>query len=82
MSKKASKYFFKKEDKSTLLYKEDVISKIKEIYGEELSRVPREGLMRENGTRWINDPVFMNILNPLQHYMQGLQGLHGLRPLV
>lgn len=59
VSKKASKYFFEQEDKSTLLYKEGVISKIEEIHGEELSHVPREGLMRENGTWRILAPVFM-----------------------
>ena len=59
VSKKASKYFFEEENESTLLYKEGVISKIKEIYGEELRRVPREGLIRENGTSRIHGPVFM-----------------------
>jgi len=59
VSKKASKYFFEKEDKSTLYYKENVKPKVRELYKEELDRVPREGLTRENGTWWISDPVFV-----------------------
>lgn len=59
LKEKASKLFFEKENKASLYYKETISEKIKESYGEKLKEVPKEGLLRENGTWWIYDPVFV-----------------------
>lgn len=55
---KAIKYFFEKENDTSLYYKENIRGRIGELYGEELSAIPKKGLLRENGTWWISKPVF------------------------
>lgn len=59
LSKKASSYFFEKGDETSLYYKEKIRDKINELYGEQLKAVPRDGLLRENGSWWISKPVFI-----------------------
>ena len=53
------KYFFEKENDTSLYYKENIGEKIRESYGEELISVTKKGLSRENGTWWIGSPVFI-----------------------
>ena len=55
----ASKYFFEPNDKNTLYYKENIGGQIQESYGEALSQVPRADLIRENGTWFIDGPIFV-----------------------
>lgn len=56
---KVGKLFFDAENKSGLYYKEKITDKIRALYGEQLKAVPKDGLLRENGTWWINSPVFI-----------------------
>jgi hypothetical protein len=58
-SEKAMKYFFQKDDLSTLYYRAKIREKIAEQYKKELLQVPKEPLMRESGTWWIAKPVFV-----------------------
>jgi len=55
---KAKKYFFEEENQDCLFYKEKIRARINSSYKQELEKIPREGLLRENGTWWINPPVF------------------------
>ena len=59
LSEKARKYFFEKENDASLYYKEHIRDKIMESYGQELGDIPKEGLLRENGTWLISVPVFV-----------------------
>lgn len=59
LTEKANNYFFVKDNDQTLYYKEDVGPKILDLYGEELDQVPRPELIRDNGTWWISQPVFV-----------------------
>lgn len=59
LKEKASKLFFQKEDTACLYSREKISEKILESYGKELKSIPTEGLYRENGTWWINEPVFI-----------------------
>jgi len=59
MIKKASTYFLESGNKTGLYDKETIDDKIRESYGQELNATPKEGLLRENGTWWIDDPVFV-----------------------
>lgn len=56
---KVNNFFFEEKNNSSLLYKENIIDKIKESYGEQLKTVPKMGLLRENGTWRISPPVFI-----------------------
>ena len=56
---KARVYFFEKDNLETLYFKENIPSRIKEKYPEALSYRPSESLTRENGTWWIDAPVFI-----------------------
>jgi len=57
IKEKVNNFFFEEKNNSSLLYKENIIDKIKESYGEQLKTVPKVGLLRENGT-WRNSPPF------------------------
>jgi hypothetical protein len=59
LREKASKYFFEEGNESGLVYKEHILDKIKEKYGQELSAIPKEGLVRENGNWLVLDPRFV-----------------------
>ena len=59
MIKKASKYFWEKGNDSSLYYKENIRENIRESYSQELNAIPREGLLRENGTWRITAPAFV-----------------------
>jgi len=59
MIDKASKYFWEKEKNSSLYYKENIRENIRESYSQELNAIPREGLLRENGTWRIIAPAFV-----------------------
>lgn len=59
LEEKARRYFFEEENQNCLFYKEKIRAKINSSYKQELEKVPREGLLRENGTWWINPPVFL-----------------------
>jgi len=59
LSEKARKYFFEKGNDASLYYKEHIGDKIRESYGQELTAIPKEGLLRENGTWRIAEPVFV-----------------------
>jgi hypothetical protein len=59
ISVKINKYFFEKENDTSLFYKENIRERIVESYGEELNSVPKKGLSRENGTWRIGLPVFI-----------------------
>jgi len=59
MIKKASKYFFETGNNASLYFKETIDDKIRELYGQELDATPKEGLLRENGTWKVDDPVFV-----------------------
>ena len=51
-------FFFEKEKESGLYYKEGLQDKLEEEFGHELEAVLNEGERRENGTWWIDDPLF------------------------
>jgi len=55
----AKNFFFSKGDESSLYYKEKIGDKIRELYGQELNTVPTSWVFRENGTWWIEEPVFI-----------------------
>ena len=59
IKEKVSKYFFEKGNKAGLYYKENIEDKIIKSYGKELNAVSIAGLLRENGSWWIYDPVFV-----------------------
>lgn len=59
ISDKAKKLFFEKDNKETIYYKEEIRSKMKDLYPEPLNEKPYEGVTRENGTWWIGDPIFI-----------------------
>lgn len=59
LSEQIKKYFFEKENLEKLYYKEHIRDKIKEQYSEELKSVPQVGLLRDNGTWYISEPVFI-----------------------
>lgn len=59
LSNKASKYFFEEDNNTCLYYKEKISEKINESHREKLKAVPTDGLIRENGTWWIGNPVFI-----------------------
>ncbi len=59
LSEQAKKYFFDKGNKESIYYKENIRDKTMEQYGEELKATPKKGLLRENGTWWISEPVFI-----------------------
>ncbi len=59
LKEKAAKLFFEKETDTSLFYKEKIWNKILESYGKELQEVPKEGLLRENGTWRVSEPVFI-----------------------
>lgn len=58
ISEKAEKYFFEKENQTTLYYREHIRDKILEKYSHELSAILSPDLVRENGTWWISAPIF------------------------
>ena len=59
LSGQVKKYFFDKGNQESLYYKENIRDKTGEQYGEELKAAPKKGLLRENGTWWISEPVFI-----------------------
>jgi len=59
MRDKASRYFFEKENYSSLYYKESIGEKIRESHSQELNAILTEGLLCENGSWWITNPVFV-----------------------
>ena len=59
LSEQVKKYFFDKGNEESLYYKENIRDKIGEQYGEELKATPKKGLLRENGTWRISEPVFI-----------------------
>ena len=59
IKEKVSKYIFEKGNKASLYYKENIGNKILTSYGEELNAVSIAGLLRENGSWGIYDPVFV-----------------------
>jgi hypothetical protein len=59
IAEKAEKYFFAKGNQNTLYYKEEIERQISEQCANELKACQEEGLIRENGTWWINAPVFL-----------------------
>ena len=59
IKEKISNYFYEKENKAGLYFKENIGDKIRESYGKELNSVPEADLQRENGTWWISEPVFI-----------------------
>jgi hypothetical protein len=63
LSEQIDKYFFDRENKETLYYKEHIRDKVNEQYSEELKSIrqaiPQAGLLRENGTWYISKPVFI-----------------------
>jgi hypothetical protein len=56
---KAGNLFFEKDDHSTLLYKEEIVKKLKEKFAAELSNVPPGATSRTNGTWTVNAPNFV-----------------------
>lgn len=59
LSEQVKKYFFDKGNEESLYYKENIRDKIKEQYGEELKTIPSKDILRENGTWYISEPVFI-----------------------
>jgi hypothetical protein len=59
MTDKARKYFFETGKDSGLYYKESIGENIIKSHSQELNAIPREGLLRENGSWWIADTVFV-----------------------
>jgi len=59
LSEQVKKYFFDKGNEESLYYKENIRDKTGEQYGEELKAAPKKGLLRENGTWRISEPVFI-----------------------
>ena len=59
LSEQVKKYFFDKGNEESLYYKENIRDKTGEQYGEELKATPKKGLLRENGTWRISEPVFI-----------------------
>ena len=57
---KADKYFFEKDNKSTLYYKEKIRERINKEHENRLASIPNQDVIRENGTWWIYPPVFVN----------------------
>ena len=56
---KAIKYFFEKDEQSTLYFKEKIREKILDLHGKELTATPAPEISRENGTWWISKPIFV-----------------------
>jgi len=56
---KANEYFFVKDEKDTLYYKEEIRKAIREKFGEQLAAVATGASRRENGTWFIQPPRFV-----------------------
>jgi hypothetical protein len=56
---KAGDLFFEKDERSTLLYKEEIVKKLKEKFAAELADVPPGATTRTNGTWTVNPPNFV-----------------------
>ena len=69
IKEKVSNYFFEKENEASLFCKENIRDKIRESYGKELNSVPKADLQREDGTWWINEPVFVKKIRQRTFWM-------------
>lgn len=56
---KAKELFFNQSESSGLYYSENIYSRIKNDYNNELNTVPIKGLARKNWQIWISNPVFI-----------------------
>lgn len=59
LAEKAGKLFFEKENNKTFYYKESIGEKIREQYAKELSDTILQGCLRDGGTWWIENPIFI-----------------------
>jgi len=59
IQEQAKQYFFSPGEKTTLYYREDVATKIREKYNNELLALPKGADRRENGTWYILPPRFV-----------------------
>jgi len=59
IQEKCKQYFFQKENKETLYYKEEVRKLINDSFGEQLKEKPKGCETRDNGTWYIGGPQFI-----------------------
>lgn len=70
---KVSKYFFEKDNDDCLYYKKDIPKIIKETYSNELKTVTKEEFIRENGTWWIHNPIFVKKIKQRTHWITSIK---------
>lgn len=59
VKKKEENFFFEKEDRSTLYYKEDIRQQTKDAYPDAFKSLPEGAFGNEPGTWWIAPPIFV-----------------------
>lgn len=69
LTKKASKMFFVKQDDKTLYYKETVKEKIRDQYSEVFDDPIIDGCLRDQGTWWISEPIFVKKVRQRVHWI-------------
>lgn len=60
IKQKVQNYFFEKENKESLYFKEEVFEKIENLYDDRLKELPAYGETRKNETRYISAPRFVS----------------------